>query len=35
VFAACSGVHLTLPHADIDLRIGPLNWIASRPRTPG
>lgn len=29
VFTAFSGVHLTLQHANIDLRIGPLNWILS------
>jgi sterol desaturase/sphingolipid hydroxylase (fatty acid hydroxylase superfamily) len=29
VFTALAGMHLTLQHANIDLRIGPLNWIVS------
>ena len=29
VFTAFSGMHLTLQHANIDLRLGPLNWIVS------
>jgi ornithine lipid hydroxylase len=29
VFTAFSGMHLTLQHANIDLRLGPLNWILS------
>jgi sterol desaturase/sphingolipid hydroxylase (fatty acid hydroxylase superfamily) len=29
VFTAFSGMHLTLQHANIDLRVGPLNWIVS------
>jgi len=29
VFTAFSGVHATLQHANIDLRIGPLNWLLS------
>ena len=28
-FTAFSGMHLTLQHANIDLRLGPLNWIVS------